>query len=253
MSCVDDFFGNPVAEILVLRFGAHVQKRQYGDRVRSGRRGPDERKGRRRDRQRAVFGQRRDEIGGRGEPIRRGLRKRSHHHLLEPVGHRVSDGAKARDGLDRLSGQNRLGRPAREGRVSRQHLVQHTGEAIEIAAAIELLDAACLLRAHVPGRAHRDARPGDLLHARHADRPRDAEVAHDRMTGLEQDVLRLDIAMHHVAAVGVVQGIRHLAADAQGVVERDLSLAVQAATQRLPLHVGHHVVQQAVGVAGVVE
>src|SRR5438093_1089182 len=77
--------------------------------------------------------------------------------------------------------------------------------------------------------------------------------AHDRMTGLEQDVLRLDVAMQDVVAVGVVQGIRHLGGDVQRVLERELALAVQAAAQRFPLYVGHHVVQQAVGFPGVVQ
>src|SRR2546428_2872866 len=100
--------------------------------------------------------------------------------------------------------------PPGERRVSRQHLVQHTPETIEIAAAIWLLDPARLLRAHVPGGAHRDARPGDPAHARHPDRPGDAEVAHDRMTALEQDVLRLDVAMQHVTAAAVVHATLHV-------------------------------------------
>src|SRR6266702_96790 len=144
----------------------------------------------------------------------------------------VSPRAEARERLELLPGQNRLGRPPREWRVSRQHLVEHTAETIEIAAAIELLDPPRLLRAHVPRGAHRDARPRYSPSACHSDRPGDTEVAHHRMTGLEQDVLRLDVAMHDVATMGVVQGVRHLAGDVQRVLERELALVDQAPAQR---------------------
>src|SRR2546426_1153757 len=124
---------------------------------------------------------------------------------------------------------------------------------IEIAAAIQLLDPPRLLRAHVPRGAHRDARARYAPSARHPDRPGDTEVAHHRMTGLKQDVLRLDVAMHDVATMGVAQGVRHLAGDVQRVLERELALADQAPAQRLSFHIRHHVVQQTVGFPGVMQ
>ena len=57
---------------------------------------------------------------------------------------------------------------------------------------------------------------------------RDAEVRHQRVATLEQDVLRLDVAVDHTVPVGVAQRVRHLARDAQGVVERELLLALRA-------------------------
>src|SRR2546425_12387771 len=86
------------------------------------------------------LGDGRDEFTGRGEPIRRRLRERSRHHLLEPLGHRVSHRAKARERLERLSGENRLGRPPREWRGSPPHLAKHAAPTVEIAAALQLLD-----------------------------------------------------------------------------------------------------------------
>ena len=43
---------------------------------------------------------------------------------------------------------------------------------------------------------------------------RDAEVRHQRVAALEQDVLRLDIAVDHTVPVRVAQRVRHLARDA---------------------------------------
>ena len=53
-----------------------------------------------------------------------------------------------------------------------------------------------LLRAHVGRRAHRQAGLGELLVAGRSQRPRDAEVGHQRVAvAREQDVLRLDVAV----------------------------------------------------------
>ena len=73
------------------------------------------------------------------------------------------------------------------------------------------------------------------------------------MPGLEQDVLRLDIPVHDVAAVGEAQCIRHFPRDLQRVLQRKLLLSLQAAPQRFALHERHHVVEEPVGLARVVE
>jgi hypothetical protein len=41
----------------------------------------------------------------------------------------------------------------------------------------------------------------------------DAEVRHHRVAALEEDVLRLDVAVNHAASVGVSQRVRHLDGD----------------------------------------
>ena len=48
-------------------------------------------------------------------------------------------------------------------------------------------------------------------------------------------------------AVGIAQRVRHLARDAQGVVERELLLALQPVTQRLPFDEWHDVVEEGAG------
>ena len=196
----------------------------------------------------------------RGKPIGRRPGEHPRHRLLEPVGHGIPHRAQARHGLERLPRQDRLRRPPGERQVPRQHLVQHAAEAVEIAATIKLVDPLRLLRAHVAGRADGDTRarhpppPSPPSSAcRYPDRAGDAEVAHHGVTRLEEDILRLDIAMHDVAPVRVVQGVRHLAGDVQRVVQRELVLAHQATAQRFTLHVGHHVVEETIRFAGVMQ
>ncbi len=73
------------------------------------------------------------------------------------------------------------------------------------------------------------------------------------MPGLEEDVLRLDIAVHDVPVMRVLQGIRHLARDTQRVFDRKLPLMDQTTAQRLPLNVRHDIVRETIGFPGVVE
>ena len=86
-----------------------------------------------------------------------------------------------------------------------------------------------------------------------AQRPGDAEVGHQRVPAAEQDVLRLDVAMDDALPVGVGQRVGDLARDLQRVLHRELGLARQAVPQRLALDVGHDVVEEAVGLARVVQ
>ena len=73
------------------------------------------------------------------------------------------------------------------------------------------------------------------------------------MSLLEQHVLRLDIPVHDALAVGVSECIGELARDLPHVLEGELLLPIEALPQGLALHVGHHIVEQAVGVAGVMQ
>src|SRR2546422_6083772 len=51
-------------------------------------------------------------------------------------------------------------------------------------------------------------------------RSRDPEIAHHGMAGFEEDVLRLDVAMHDIMAVRVAQGVRNLARDLHRLGDR---------------------------------
>ena len=66
----------------------------------------------------------------------------------------------------------------------------------------------------------------------------DAEVRDTRVSALEEDVLRLDVAVDDTELVRVRECIRDLACDADGVVDGELLLAVDARAQRLAVTSG---------------
>ncbi len=68
----------------------------------------------------------------------------------------------------------------------------------------------------------------------------------------EQDVLGLDVAVHHVLDVGMSEGIGHFEGDLDRVLHRQLPLPVDPVPQRLTLHKGHDVVEQPVGLPRIV-
>jgi hypothetical protein len=114
---------------------------------------------------------------------------------------------------DHLLGHDRLRRRARERRLPSEHLVEHAPQAVDVAPAVDRTLAAGLLRAHVGRRADRSARLGEPIVTGGLHRGGDTEVGDDRLIVLEQDVLRLDVAVDHAVAVGVVQGQRDLPDD----------------------------------------
>ena len=74
-----------------------------------------------------------------------------------------------------------------------------------------------------------------------------------RVARVEQDVGRLDVPVDHAGAVGVAQGVGHLARDLERVVDRELALVVEPLAEGLALDVGHDVEDQAVDLVGVVQ
>jgi hypothetical protein len=59
--------------------------------------------------------------------------------------------------------------------------------------------------------------------------------------------------VHDAVAVGVPEGIGELPCDFPHVLERKLLLSIQALSQALALDIGHHVVEQAIGFARVMQ
>src|SRR6476661_7766732 len=136
---------------------------------------------------------------------------------------------------------------AGERRLPRQHLVEYAPEGVEIASPVYVPVSRSLLRAHVRRRPERKSRVGESVGSGGAHCSRDAEVRHQRVAALEQDVLRFDIAMDHPMSVRVAQGVRYLAGDAERVVEGELLLALQPVAQRFPFYEGHDVIQESAG------
>jgi len=68
---------------------------------------------------------------------------------------------------------------------------------------------------------------------------------------VQQDVLRLDVPVDHPLAVGVVQRLRHLGRDPDGVADRQLLLAGEPVPERLARDEGHDVEDRALDLTGV--
>src|SRR3954452_3394075 len=103
---------------------------------------------------------------------------------------------------------------AGELRLNRQHLVEDGDEGIEIASPFYVHVSRSLLRAHVRRRPERESRVGESVGSGGAYCSRDAEVRHQGVAALEQDVLRFDIVINHAVCMPVPQGVRYLARDA---------------------------------------
>jgi hypothetical protein len=144
-----------------------------------------------------------------------------------------------------------LRRIAGERRHAGNRLVQHAGQRVDVASPVERAVAG-LLGAHVRRRAGDRALLGDLL-ARAVDRARDAEVGHHRVTAGEENVLRLDVAVHDPSLVRVGQRAGDLAPDAHRFFDREPVVRRQPLPQRLTLDEGHDVVQLVRHLAGIVD
>jgi hypothetical protein len=73
--------------------------------------------------------------------------------------------------------------------------------------------------------------------------PKSATTACGRSPPLQQDVLRLDVAVHDAACVRVVERLGDLAREAHRLVHRERPVPREPRAQRLPIDVRHHVVE----------
>jgi hypothetical protein len=150
------------------------------------------------------------------------------------LGHHLGD-----DGLRGAAG---------ERRIAGEHLVGHHAKGVHVAPGGDRALAHGLLGRHVVRRAERHA---GLGHAGAAagtrDGQRDPKVRDQRRAVVQQDVLRLDVAVNHPVPVSVVQRGRYLGGNAHRIRDGKLLLALQSVAEGFPLHERHHVVGGAVG------
>jgi hypothetical protein len=167
--------------------------------------------------------------------------------------HGVARGGKGWGLLRDHLGDDRLRGRAEERRVARQHLVGDRPERVHVAARADLALAHRLLGAHVVGSAERHAGLGHPGATRLAGSQGDAEIRHQRLPVVQQDVLGLDVAMDDAVAVGIVERAGHLARDGEGLADGQLLLAGEPVAQRFAFDERHDVEEEPVDLARIEE
>jgi len=192
-------------------------------------------------------------LGCAGKPVGRQLLQRLQNRLFHMPRDRVPLGGERPRGFGDYPGHDRLGRRPRERWVAREHLIQHRPHRVHIAPCGDFPLTHRLLGAHVLWRSQTHPRFGHACGAALGRGQRDTEVGHQRAPIVQQNVLGLDVTVNHALPMGVVQRVGHLAGNANGVVYRELLLAIEQVTQRFALDVGHDVKQKAIGLPRIVQ
>ena len=84
-----------------------------------------------------------------------------------------------------------------------------------------------------------------------AQRLSDSKVSDQRRTFVQQNIFRLHVAMHHLMTVRIVERRRDFARDAQRIFQTELTFLIEPVTQRMPFHIGHHIVKQTFCFSGI--
>ena len=169
----------------------------------------------------------------------------------ELLGHTRSDAPDLRRLLHHVLDQHRRRRPGVERQLSRHRLEPDDAQRVHIASPVDALPQHLLGTHVVHGAQHlAGRRRGRGFHE-----PGDAEVGHDGGIAptLEEDVLRLDVAVNHAPGVRVVERQRDLLQQARGIERRQRSLRCETLGQRLAVDVPHHEEDDAVLLVGAVD
>jgi hypothetical protein len=110
-----------------------------------------------------------------------------------------------------------------------------------------------LLRAHVGRRAQRESRQGQPLLVCGIQGEGNPEVGDHGLTAEQQNVLRLDVPVHHALVVGEVERLGDAPADSHCFFQRQRAFALESLAEALPVHHRHGVPQEAIGLAGVMD
>ncbi|MEZ5137640.1 MAG: hypothetical protein R2711_02330 [Acidimicrobiales bacterium] len=171
------------------------------------------------------------------------------HHRRHRFGHLGAQLAqRARIAVEAGEGGGRVGL-AHEGRLAGEGLVEDDPQRVEVGAPVDgtVLD---LFGREVLGGADHGAHGGEV--ARFG-RLGDAEVGHqDPPVGRQQDVGRLDVAVHQAGGVGGAEGVGHLGADREHGGQPHRAVLVEVGAHGGARHELHHDGLEAVLAAGVV-
>ena len=133
-----------------------------------------------------------------------------------------------------------------------QHLVQHAGHGVLIGPPVDRTAAGGLLGAHVLWRADRQPGLGETLSARGAHGQGNPEVCDDRLA-LQEDVRRLDVPVHDVTLMRVLERIAHGDSNRDGLLDGQLFFPLETLCQRLAFDEWHHVIRERIRRAGIEE
>ena len=153
-----------------------------------------------------------------------------------------------------MPGLLRRQREAAQRQLPGQHLVEDDAQRVDVGPVIDLQRPLHLLRGHVVQRAHHLPRPGQREVAGVAAQQLGQAEVGDLHAALavQQDVLRLDVAVDDALLVGVLQGVADLRHDPQRLLRLQVAVA-----QQLPqvdaVHVLHDEVVEAAGLAEIVD
>ena len=178
--------------------------------------------------------------------------------FLQRVHHRITDrpgevGAPLRERGRRIHDLpgNHDSRGPGKRRIPGQHLVGDDPQGVEIAAGVDLF-AGRLLRTHVGRSTHHRVGAGRPLASVH--QPRDAEIGEQGPgrvgRAFEDDVLRLEVAMHHAGAGRGIHRSGDLAGDGNGERHRKPSLPLEPLPQGFALEEIHDVVEMPFALPG---
>ena len=196
------------------------------------------------------------QLGGRGVPLLRRLLQALPADRLQILRQRrVQRPHAGRLLLDDLPNRVDRGRPGMR-RAAAEHRVEHRAERVDVRRRADRRQIALrLLRRHVGRRAEHLAggREVALPAAGLADLLGQPEVGHMRAAfGVEQDVGRLEVAMHHVAGVGVADRVGDGGRELGGLVGRERPLADEIG-QALALDQAHREVRPRLMLADLVD
>ena len=87
---------------------------------------------------------------------------------------------------------------------------------------------------------------GDSISAGVAHSQCNSEVGNYRLTGLHENVLRLQVAVDYAVRVRVIEGVRDCDGNPNCFVDGKLLLTIQPCSKRLSIHKRHYVVEKTV-------